>query len=96
MKSVVKFCLLNLKDLLPDRLISPAVFHDRVVVFFIRGAGFYDGGVGVLQTLQRVHAHEPIELAVAVIKHLLDLAGAVTDGAENLAVHQRLTQLWKI
>lgn len=30
---------------------------------------------------------------MAVIKHLLNLAGAVTDGAENLAVHQRLTQL---
>lgn len=65
-------------------------------MFFVGGAGFYDGGVGVLEALRGVHAHKPIELAVAVIKHLLDLAGAVTDGAENLAVHQRLTQLCKI
>lgn len=65
-------------------------------MLFVGGAGFYDGGVGVLEALWGVHAHEPIQLAVAVIKHLLDLAGAVTDGAENLAVHQRLTQLWKI
>lgn len=86
----------NLKHLLPDRLISPAIFHDGVVVFFVGGAGFYDSGVRVLEALRGVHAHEPVELAVAVIKHLLDLAGAVTDGAENLAVHQRLTQLCKI
>lgn len=88
--------MINLKDLLPDGLISPAIFHDGVVMFFVRGAGFYDSGVGVLEALWGVHTHEPVELAVAVIKHLLDLAGAVTDGAENLAVHQRLTQLCKI
>lgn len=88
--------MINLKDLLPDWLISPAIFHDGVVMLFIGGAGFYDSGVGVLEALRGVHAHEPVELAVAVVKHFLDLAGAVTDGAENLAVHQRLTQLWKI
>lgn len=88
--------MINLKDLLPDGLISPAIFHDGVVMFFVGGAGFYDSGVGVLEALRGVHAHKPVELAVAVIKHLLDLAGAVTDGAEHLAVHQRLTQLWKI
>lgn len=88
--------MINIKDLLPDRLISPAIFHDGVVMLFVGGAGFYDSGVGVLEALRGVHAHKPVELAVAVIKHLLDLAGAVTDGAENLAVHQRLTQLCKI
>ena len=79
----------------PDGLIAPAVFHDGVIMLFIRGAGLYNCGVGVFEPLGEIQSYESVQLVMAVVKRLLDLTGAVTDGIEHLTIHQRLTQLRK-
>lgn len=65
-------------------------------MFFVGGVGFYDSGVGVFEVFWGVYVYEFVEFVVVVVKYFFDFVGAVIDGVENLAVYQRLIQLWKI